>query len=197
MIKNTLVVALLIASVGCALAVYAVAQGTTAEPGGTMAPEMKEHPHEAMACPMCKAMSGDKKDRKECEEMMLKAGITQEMMHLCCAMGGAELYRETPAVLLAMEDDVLKLTGDQKKQLEDIDKEARTKAGKVLNEEQTKILETLPKGKTTMKEMRKEVHSKMTKEMGKEGKHAGMYCCPMMMKMAKEAEKEKAKSETK
>jgi hypothetical protein len=182
--KITLWAALLAAAIGGAVVVYAVAQGTMSGTEGTAATETKAHPPEAMACPVCSMMAGDKKYH---EEMMVKAGITQEMMRLCHGLGNAPLDRDNPAVLLGMVED-LNLTKDQKKQLKEIDKEAREKALKVLTADQVKLVENLPGGPTTLMEMRHEMHKKMMKEMKKEGKDRGVYCCPMMMKMKEGAE---------
>jgi YHS domain-containing protein len=113
---------------------------------------------------------------QRCQAMMQKAGIKPEMMQRCQVMMQTPIFMDSPCAIYG-QANALKLSENQKKQLMDIENEARKKALAVLTDEQKKNMGDIPEKPMTMFQMCQQICPKMMSSEGKTG------MCPMMQMM--------------
>jgi hypothetical protein len=124
---------------------------------------------------------------KSSEEVMKKAGFSDESIHQMKVVSQTPVFLDDAAALYGQADE-LKLTADQKTKLMALVQKSRTDALAILTAEQKTKLGSVPSTPMTMQEICQQIHSKM-KEMKKE-KHGGkrLTCpmCPMIQKQHEE-----------
>lgn len=101
-----------------------------------------------------------------CMSMMQKAGMTPDMMRRCRIMMQTPIAIDSPSVLRG-QAEALGLSEDQKKQLAEIEKEARKKALAVLTPEQCKKMGAISDKPMPMMQMCQQMCSKMMSNMHK------------------------------
>ena len=120
---------------------------------------------------------------QRCMSMMQQAGIAPAMMQRCQVMMHTPIFIDSPCAIYG-QADVLKLSDEQKKNLIQIEKEARQKALAVLTDEQKRKIGDVPEKPMAMAQMCQQMCSKMMpmmqKMMSGEGKTGPMMMCPMM-----------------
>ena len=123
---------------------------------------------------------------QRCMKMMQKAGVTPAMMQRCQVMMRTPIFADSPCAIYG-QADVLRLSEGQKKQLMNIENEARRKALAVLTDEQVKKMGDISEKPMPMAQMCQQMCSKMMpimqNMMGGDGKTGPMMTCPMMCMM--------------
>jgi YHS domain-containing protein len=187
--------------------IYAVAQeAPTAQKDKTTNEESKASTPMMGCCPCC-AMFGTigasatdqpQAMMQQCTDMMQKAGITPNMIQQCRIIMQSRVFLDSPEAIYA-QAETLGLSEQQKKQLTDIQNEARKKALAVLTTEQREKIGDIPDEPVTMAGMCQKMSRKMMpmmhKMMGDKGAAGSMMMCPMMQQMSQSTDTQAQTSE--
>ena len=153
----------------------------------------------SMMCPMCRMMSGKMAASEkggmsmdpaammqQCMGMMQEAGVPAEMMRRCQVMMKTPIFLDSPCAVFGQAKS-LGLSDAQKKQLTEIENDARKKAMAVLTPEQRDKMGKVPTTPMAMAQVCQQICGKMMpmmqKRMGSKEMGKPMMTCPMMQKM--------------
>jgi hypothetical protein len=138
---------------------------------------------EYQVCEVVKTKSSMSRDgaterTMDAEQMLQKAGVSEEKIHLWHGIFNAPFYTNSPAFLLGMQD-TLALTADQKQQLTTLNEQTLTKARQILTDEQRSKLSKLPSQTFTLKGIHQEISRKVQSWMQKNSENKSDMTCPL------------------
>lgn len=125
--------------------------------------------------------SAEKPGKRADEMKGMMATIPDDLKMLCQMQMDMRVSPSDPSAILALTEQ-LQLTTEQTAELEDINRQGRTKALAILNADQQTTLDSLPQSPQTMKGLHEQMMSHMQTMKGtKPGDHP--MTCPMMQMM--------------